>query len=310
MNHPRLSIKATLLATLACLLWGSAFPAIKIGYQLFGIENATSMTKILFAGYRFTLAGLLILSIAFMMKLPFKGIKKQLKTVVMIAVTQTFFQYIFFYLGLSNTEAVKGSILVGTGVFFSMFASHLFFHDDAMTSRKFIGAGIGFLGIIVANFSLQNLNFNFTFNGEGFILLSTIISAIGSVLVKTLTKKVHPVVIAGVQMTMGGTLLLLFGLLGASPSDMVYSTKGTLMLGYLSVLSATAFSIWFYLLSHFQISSISIHKFQVPMWGALLSVLVIPGERFEVNKLFALILVITGIIIVNSKSKKIVTKDQ
>ncbi|MGN0287576.1 MAG: hypothetical protein ACI4B6_07905, partial [Atopobiaceae bacterium] len=31
------TLGVALLATLACLLWGSAFPSVKIGYQLFGI---------------------------------------------------------------------------------------------------------------------------------------------------------------------------------------------------------------------------------------------------------------------------------
>jgi len=45
------------LATFCCLLWGSAYPCVKIGYSLFGIE--TTGAKILFAGYRFTLAGVI-----------------------------------------------------------------------------------------------------------------------------------------------------------------------------------------------------------------------------------------------------------
>lgn len=48
-----------LLALVCCLLWGSAFPCIKIGYGLFGIAADDRASQILFAGLRFTLAGLL-----------------------------------------------------------------------------------------------------------------------------------------------------------------------------------------------------------------------------------------------------------
>ena len=48
-----------LLATLCCILWGSAYPSIKIGYSLFNINDLGS--KLVFAGYRFTLAGILVL---------------------------------------------------------------------------------------------------------------------------------------------------------------------------------------------------------------------------------------------------------
>lgn len=46
-------------ALVCCALWGSAFPCIKIGYQMFEIDAADTAAQILFAGYRFTLAGIL-----------------------------------------------------------------------------------------------------------------------------------------------------------------------------------------------------------------------------------------------------------
>ena len=48
-----------LLATICCLLWGSAFPTIKLGYRWLDITEKATGTQILFAGYRFTLAGIL-----------------------------------------------------------------------------------------------------------------------------------------------------------------------------------------------------------------------------------------------------------
>ena len=40
-----------LLATICCFLWGSAFPAIKLGYRWFDIMTEATSTQILFAGY-------------------------------------------------------------------------------------------------------------------------------------------------------------------------------------------------------------------------------------------------------------------
>ncbi len=48
------------LALVCCALWGSAFPCVKIGYEMFQVEGSGS--QILFAGYRFFLAGVLTLS--------------------------------------------------------------------------------------------------------------------------------------------------------------------------------------------------------------------------------------------------------
>ena len=48
-----------LAAVTANLLWGSASPGIKLGYRFFDIASSDVMSQILFAGVRFTLAGLL-----------------------------------------------------------------------------------------------------------------------------------------------------------------------------------------------------------------------------------------------------------
>lgn len=42
------TIVRTVLALVCCALWGSAFPCIKIGYEMFHIEGTGS--QILFAG--------------------------------------------------------------------------------------------------------------------------------------------------------------------------------------------------------------------------------------------------------------------
>lgn len=50
-----------LLATFCCLLWGSAYPAIKHGYAMFGIARHDVASQMVFAGVRFVAAGLLLL---------------------------------------------------------------------------------------------------------------------------------------------------------------------------------------------------------------------------------------------------------
>ena len=68
-------------ALMCCALWGSAFPCIKIGYQLFEIPSGATATQILFAGCRFTLAGILAIIIGsvlgFWCRRKFHGEKSQ-----------------------------------------------------------------------------------------------------------------------------------------------------------------------------------------------------------------------------------------
>lgn len=52
-------------ASCLCLLHlvGSAIPVIKTGYRLMQVDSADTASQIVFAGVRFTLAGILVLSL-------------------------------------------------------------------------------------------------------------------------------------------------------------------------------------------------------------------------------------------------------
>ena len=99
-------------ALVCCALWGSAFPCIKIGYQMFEIDAADTAAQILFAGYRFTLAGILTVLIGSVLNKGFLIPKKEsLEKIFKLSMLQTVLQYFFFYVGLANTTGVKASIL-------------------------------------------------------------------------------------------------------------------------------------------------------------------------------------------------------
>lgn len=57
-------------AAFCCLLWGSAYPAIKSGYDLFQIATDDIPSKIVFAGYRFLFAGGVLLLFALLQRKP------------------------------------------------------------------------------------------------------------------------------------------------------------------------------------------------------------------------------------------------
>ena len=52
-----------LLAAVCGILWGSAFPSVKTGYELFQIAPEDNASKLLFAGIRFGMAGLVTIPV-------------------------------------------------------------------------------------------------------------------------------------------------------------------------------------------------------------------------------------------------------
>ena len=147
-----------LLATFCCFLWGSAYPSIKTGYSLFSVNENDIPSKLIFAGYRFALAGILVLAL----KLISKGkifclSKKQFSQVTILGLALTTLQYTFFYIGLSNTTGIRGSIINGTGAFVSIILAHFIYKNDKLSFNKIIGCVIGFLGIVIVNLNGQSL---------------------------------------------------------------------------------------------------------------------------------------------------------
>ena len=115
-----------LVALFCCLLWGSAFPSIKVGYELFEIASADTAAQILFAGCRFALAGVMVIVAGSLIQGKFlKPSKAALPKVFKLCMLQTVIQYFFFYVGLAHTTGVKGSIIEAANVFLSILISCL-----------------------------------------------------------------------------------------------------------------------------------------------------------------------------------------
>ncbi len=290
-----------LLALFCTVLWGTAYPAVKIGYELFAIEAADGFGKLLFAGLRFTLAGLMTLAVSIVLHKKLVVPKRShWSGIALLGLVQTTCQYIFFYLGLANTSGVKGSILYALATFFVVIFAHLLFPDDRMTLQKIIGCCVGFAGVFLITFEGGGLGGGFAFTGEGFIMLSTVSSALGSIISRSVTQGQDPVVITGYQLTGGGLVLILIGLCGCGQFGAV-TGKGILLLLYMAFLSAAAFTVWTMLLKYNPASRIAIYNFLIPIFGTTFSVMFLGESIFNARSLLALALACAGIYIVNKE---------
>ena len=289
-------------ALLCCALWGSASPAIKIGYQLLEVSGVPS--TILFAGVRFFMAGVITVMIYSLARRKFLFPKKEnIPRVLTVSAFQTVIQYIFFYIGLANTTSVKGTIASGSSAFFCVLIASLVFKQEKLTSKKILACVLGFAGIIVVNLSGLTLTMNFL--GDGFVILSTVSYAFSSVLMKRFSKHEDPVVISGYQFIVGGAFMIILGLsLGGEIS--LSSGGGIALLIYLAFLSAIAYALWGLLLKFNPVSRVSIFSFTTPIFGTILSILLLPGTSgtSPVNIAITLVLVSAGIFLLNYSGKK------
>lgn len=287
------------LAVITTLLWGSAFPCVKIGYALFQIEDADIFSKILFAGYRFALAGVLVLLFAlpFIKRVPLPK-KNERKGILLLGLVQTTLQYAFFYVGLANTTAVKSSILYSANTFIAVILAHFFFRNERLDMKKSIGSLAGFAGVVIVNLNGVSIGNGFSIMGEGMILLAAASFGIGALISKKTTQEVEVISVTGYQLLLGGVILVLIGILGKGQLS-VYSFHGVLMLLYLALLSAVSFTIWTILLKYNEVGKITVYNFLIPIFGVMLSAAFLGELILEVRTLIALLLVCSGILIIN-----------
>ncbi len=286
-------------ALLCTLLWGSAFPAVKTGYTLFGIGDDI-YSKLFFAGWRFMLAGVAVLAISIVRNKKLIFPKRSLwKGILLLGFVQTTLQYVFFYIGLSHTTGVKGSVITAMSTFLAVGASHFLFPDDRLTTPKTVGCAIGFVGVVMISLSsVDALGGGFSLTGEGFMLLSTVASGAGAVISKFVAKGESPMMITGWQLFFGGAVLLVAGVFGGGHFSTV-TPKAIALLAYLIFLSAAAFSIWTWLLKKYPVGKVTVYNFLVPVFGTLMSGIILNETIFTVRNMLSLLFVCIGIVLVN-----------
>lgn len=292
-------------AIFCCILWGSAFPCVKIGYTLFNVDTTHTPSVILFAGLRFTLAGILVIVFGCISQKKFIFPKRQnWWSVLVLCVFQAILQYVFFYIGLANVTGVKGSVLNGLGVFFTIIFACFLFRTEKFNAIKLAGIVLGFAGVIVINLGGQ-FTFEFKLTGEGFIILSGISAAVAAGLVKVFSAHEDTTVLCGWQFLIGGTVLIVGGAAAGGRVD-PQGFGAIAELVYLAFISSCAFTLQGYLVKYNPVSKIAVYKSTNPLFGAVFSALIL-GESDQLlnyTTIIAIVLVTTGIFIINKFGEK------
>lgn len=294
-----------LLALLCTALWGTAFAAIKQGYKIFSIESNDIPSMLVFAGVRFFSAGIVVyLALTIMRKKFFIPKPKEFVKMTSLGIVQTALQYIFLYVALIFVTGTKSSIYTSFSAFLGVLLAPLFFKGDKITSKKLIGCCIGFCGILLINLSGGNSIGEFSLIGDSFLFLSNLCGALGNIFAKKISKESDPIFVSAAQLTIGGGLLIIIGMI-FSGGIAFTSLDCFIIMAYLSLISSVSFAIWTVLLKHNDVSIISTFTLMIPVFGTITSGIVLGENIFTIPNLISISLVTAGIIFVNLKRKVI-----
>ncbi len=289
------------LAVLSCALWGSAIPAIRIGYALLGISSADVADQLVFAGPRFVLGGIIVYVLQGARTGSWHATPAELRAAAQIGFFQVFAQQLLGYVGLAHATGVSGSIASGAGVFMMLLASCFVFRLEKMTLNKALGCLCGFAGLLVATGGIgQSSRFGW---GETLMLASSVAGAAATALMRKKAQSEDPLKLCGLQFMLGGACLLAAGLiLGGRLEIATFAELGVLV--WLAVVSAVGFSSWSLLLRDNDISRIAPYQFLIPVFGVALSLATIGSEGTPVGPAtaLALVLIAAEIILANRRA--------
>lgn len=287
----------TIFALTAAIAWGWAYPLIKLGFSEFAISADMTASKMLFAGIRFCLSGLIILAIAGTKKRNFK-VRKPIDWwyILLFCMMNTTLHYAFFYFGLSYSEGSRAAILNSLSVFSVVIFACIFFKSDRMTVKKIIGCIAGFAGILSLNLGGAESG-KFTWLGDGMIILNALCGASASLLTRGLGKRVDVFVGTGYSLAIGGALLIIPGLMMGGELPQI-TLLGITYLLLLIAISTLGFTLYNKLLTCNPVGKVAIYNSLIPVVGAVTSCLCL-DETFYIKYMIAGALAAGGIYIIN-----------
>lgn len=292
-----------IFAFTAAFAWGWAYPLIKLGFAEFGITPDQTGSKMLFAGVRFAISGLIILAMA-------KGAHRSFVVstgargwafILIFALLNTSIHYACFYIGLSHSAGSRAAILNSLSVFtLVILACVAYPSTDRLNASKVVGCVLGFVGILALNIGGADSG-GFTWLGDGMIIGNALCSAAAGLMTRKMNRHIDVFVGTGYSLLVGGILLAIPGLAIGGTVPMV-TAWGIVILLLLIAISTVAFGLYNKLLSCNPVGKVAIFNSLIPVIGAVSSCICL-GEPFYWKYAFAAILAATGIYTINQAKK-------
>lgn len=293
-------LQTNFLAIVACLLWASAFTGVKYGLAF--------SSPLHFAGVRFFWAGVILLPFALKSGNYFTIIRNNSGKVFIISLLQIIIQYILFYKGLSMVQGAVGAIIIGSGPMFVAIVSHFYIADDRLDWQKGLIILLGLCGMVlvsVGRHSEDDAN-NLAMLGILYLLGVNIASGVVNVFIKKQTSKLPPLILSSSTMIFGGAVIYVISIFFEGVDFVVKPIEYYAALAWLTFLSATAFSIWFYLIKRpeVKVSFLNLWKFLIPVAGAILAWIVLPDESPNISSILGVIITGVSLILLNVSRRK------
>ena len=293
---------AFFLMVMLCAVWGFQQIAVKVAMS--------GISPILQGGLRSAMAALLLLGWMFWRRQSFWARDGSLWP-GLLAGALFALEFVFIYVGLSHTNASRMVVFLYTAPCFTVLGLHLWVAGERLALPRLVGVGLAFVGIALA--FADGWEHGGHWIGDLCGVLAAVFWAATTVLVRaTALARISAAKVLLYQLATSAALMLplsvLVGEAGVttegSPGGTALTPAVLMSMAYQVVIVAFAsYLIWFWLLTRYLASRLTVFTFLTPLFGVGFGVLLL-DERLSLTFGLAALLVVAGIVLVNLPARK------
>lgn len=280
---------------LVCTVWGTTYLAIAVAIE--------TLPTFLFAGVRFTLAGLILLALCAMRGQRIPRARSEWINAGIVGLLMVGVGNIAVVFAEHHVPSGFAALLVATSPFWMAILEYFRRNHEALTVRKKVGMIIGFSGVaLLVSPALRTpggIHLWFLL-GVLAIQLGSIAWNIGSVRSKYHPVDAPPLVAAAMQMLTGGVVVGLIGVFRGEIPDFYFTPRTLAAFLYLMVFgSIVAYGAYVYALAKLPTSTVSLYAYVNPAVAVVLGWLVL-DEPLGWNEAIAMFVILSGVALVQT----------
>ena len=274
------------LYVMLCLIWGSTWLVIKVGYGGLGPFNVAAL--------RFFLAGLVLAPIVRLLRAPWPATRTEWAVVLWVGLVLFAADYGLIYWGEQFLDSGMTSILFALLPLVTIGFAHFYVPGDRITARKLAGSVLAFAGIVALFGDRVRLD------PEGIgpmlaILASTVCAAAAGVASKRHGATLHPAALNAPAMLIGAAALAAVSLAVGDGLVLPREASTWAAIGYLAIAgSVVTFLAYFTLLKTWSVTSLSFISVFTPAIAVFLGFFFL-DERPTLSSAAGAVLILGGV---------------
>ena len=283
------------LYALLCVIWGSTWLVIKVGYGGLGPFNV--------AAIRFFVAGAVFAPLVPLLGARWPRGRAEWTLVLLVGVVLFAADYGLIYWAEQSLDSGLTAILFATLPLITVALAHVYLPGDRITPRKLAGTTLAFLGVVALFGDHVRID-----PGKAGPMLAVVAAALCAAVAGVASKRhggaLHPAALNAPAMIVGAVVLLVTSLAVGDGFAVPRDLATWAAIAYLAVAgSVITFLIYFTLLKTWSVTSLSFISVFTPAVALLLGVTLL-GERLTALTIAGAVLILVGVTIALSGPSK------